>query len=237
MPARTGARKTARANSRAALSQTSESERGAVEAAGLEAERRELREEVRSVGRRSRDRDTDRAGDRSGRCAAGRARAAVRRHAAVVALLGRTVTVRMHGVVMAIAGIVIVVRPGRAILVVTKCHALLRRDRGHALDRDGEGQQKERKNSEQSFRHRRAFYVNCLERGPPRGFPRTAHFSPMPIVTVKHIKVRQAGRPVSMMMRVEHGMPFAPRDQPAIHRKGGDCGHGEGKCQTAPEQQ
>ena len=82
----------------------------------------------------------------------------------------------MRGVVMAVDGVLILVRLRGAILMMAECHALPCRDRRHALDRDGEGQQKDRKKSEESFRHRHAFYVNCLERGPPRRFPRTAHF-------------------------------------------------------------
>jgi hypothetical protein len=82
----------------------------------------------------------------------------VRRLATFVVLLGRAVIMRMHGVVMAIDGVVIVlmVRLSGPILMMTECQALPRRDRRHALDRDGEGQQKHGKKSEESFRHRRA---------------------------------------------------------------------------------
>ena len=80
----------------------------------------------------------------------------------------------MRGVVMAVDGVLILVRLRGAILMMAECHALPCRDRRHALDRDGEGQQKDRKKSEESFRHRHAFYVNCLERGPPRRFPLNA---------------------------------------------------------------
>ena len=225
------ARKTARETARAALSQTSESERRSIEAVGLKAARRELREEVRGVRRRRRDQHPDRAGDRSGRCAARGARAAVRGVAAFVALLRGGVIVRMRGVVMAVDAVLIVVRLRGAILVMAECHALPCRDRRHALDRDGEGQQKDRKKSEESVRHRHAFYVNCLERGPPRRFPRTAHLlRAMPIF-------RDTLHALSMMVRMNDRMALAARDQPAIHRKRGDRGHGEGKCQTAPEQQ
>jgi hypothetical protein len=70
----------------------------------------------------------------------------------------------MGGVLMAIAAGVIVsrIRLDGAILVMPECHALTRYDRRHALDRDGQSQQKDRQESEERFRHRQALYRQLL---------------------------------------------------------------------------
>lgn len=61
--------------------------------------------------------------------------------------------------------LIVAIRPGllmrvailaRAILVMPRCHALRRRHRSHALDRDGQRQQKHSKKPEERLRHRRA---------------------------------------------------------------------------------
>lgn len=72
--------------------------------------------------------------------------------------------VRMRGVVVAIRAIlsVPVTLLAGAILVMSERHALSRRDGSHALDRDGQGQQCDSKNSEEGFRHRWGLYPVAL---------------------------------------------------------------------------
>ena len=79
--------------------------------------------------------------------------------AAFAVLLCPTVTgVRVSGVVPIGAVVCIgVVFLRSVVLVMRERHALSPRDRGHALDRNGQGQQQHSKNAEQTFRHRRAF--------------------------------------------------------------------------------
>lgn len=57
---------------------------------------------------------------------------------------------------MAIRAIVGVVLVAGAVLVMPESHALTLRDRGHALDRDGQGQQQHSKKAKESSRHRLA---------------------------------------------------------------------------------
>ena len=97
----------------------------------------------------------DRAGDRSG-CTTGGARSAVRL-LAVITLLG-IVRMRMRRLLVAIRpGMVVdmVVMTG-AILVMSHCHALRCRNRGHPLHRNGQRQQKHSKKAGETSRHRRA---------------------------------------------------------------------------------
>ena len=78
--------------------------------------------------------------------------------AAFAIVLGATLTgMRVRGRVVPISAIVVsvVFLPG-AVLVMRERHALRPRDRGHALDRNGQGQQEHSKKAEETFRHRRA---------------------------------------------------------------------------------
>lgn len=71
---------------------------------------------------------------------------------------------RMRGLLVPAGAIVLVgaivlmrvILLASAFLMVPGGHALPRRDSSHALDRDGQGQQKHGKNAEEPFRHRRA---------------------------------------------------------------------------------
>ena len=49
----------------------------------------------------------------------------------------------------------VIVLAGGVLLVMPERHALPRRDRGHPLDRDNQGQQQHGKKAEESSRHRR----------------------------------------------------------------------------------
>ena len=114
----------------------SESERRSVGRVRLDAEQRELRKRVCRLASRGRDRKRGGAGDRS-RCATGRARAAVRILAAVIALFGFGIGgMRMGGVIVSVRA-VLPVLAAAAILVVPVRHALARCDSGHALRGDG----------------------------------------------------------------------------------------------------
>src|SRR5688572_16894823 len=141
--ARDGARSTA---ARAALSQQSENERRSVEALRLDAGRRELREEVLDGRRRGEGRGGGRRGHRRGR-AASRAGAAVRALAFVCVLVRRLLAAGVAVVLMA------PVLLAAGVLVVPERHALARRDRRHALQRDCKRQQRCGENAEKSSTH------------------------------------------------------------------------------------
>ncbi len=49
-----------------------------------------------------------------------------------------------------------------ALLMMPRGHTLPRRDSSHALDRDGQGQQKRGKKAKEPFRHRLALYRELL---------------------------------------------------------------------------
>ena len=77
---------------------------------------------------------------------------------AVLAGLRTLVGMRMSALVVLVGAIVLVrvMSLAGAVLMMPGGHALPRRDSSHALDRDGQGQQKHGKNAEEPFRHRRA---------------------------------------------------------------------------------
>ena len=63
------------------------------------------------------------------------------------------------GLVVRVGAIVLLVRAillGDGVLMMPGGHALPRRDSGHALDGDGQGQQKHSKKAEEIYSHRRA---------------------------------------------------------------------------------
>jgi len=62
----------------------------------------------------------------------------------------------MSGVVVAVRAVLLMLLVTRAVLVMLERLALGGRDRSHGLDRDGQGQQQNRKKSEEPSRHRRA---------------------------------------------------------------------------------
>jgi len=78
--------------------------------------------------------------------------------AAFVAVRGDAVAgVRVRSGVVPIGAIVVrVVFLPSAVLVMRERHALRPGDCGHALDRNGQGQQKHGKKAAETFRHRRA---------------------------------------------------------------------------------
>ena len=164
-----------RAGSARRLSQASEGERRAIEAGRLDAERRELREEVLDCVRCRQDRERRRTGDR-GRRAASRAWTAVRSLAALVAIDCGVAGVRIAGlVVVVVVDAVVCMRViflATAVVMVPQRHALAGGNSSQALDRDGDYQEQDGKKSEKRARHRSEFYASSLERGSNAQFPR-----------------------------------------------------------------
>jgi len=76
-----------------------------------------------------------------------------------------------------IVGVGVVLLPA-CILVMRERHALSARDRGQALDRNGQGQQEHGKKAEETFRHRGHCNASCFERDPRQGF-RPAYSRPV----------------------------------------------------------
>lgn len=98
--------------------------------------------------------------------------------AALVTLLGAAVIgMRMGSLAVTIRAIL---RMGvvltAAIFMMSERHALPRDDSRHALDRNGQGQQRDSEKAEKGSRHRSALYANCFEPRPRRRFPHPAHF-------------------------------------------------------------
>ena len=77
---------------------------------------------------------------------------------AVLAGLRILVGMRMRGLIVRGSAIVLVrvILLAGAFLMMPGGHALPRRDRSHALDRDGHGQQEHSKKAQEAVRHRRA---------------------------------------------------------------------------------
>jgi hypothetical protein len=75
---------------------------------------------------------------------------------AVLVLRPALIGVRMSGVVVAIRAVLLLLLITGAILVMLEHLALGGGDRGHGLDRDGQGQQQDRKKSAETSRHRLA---------------------------------------------------------------------------------
>ena len=121
-------------------------------------------------------------------------------------------------VMMALGAVVRVVFVLRLrVLVVPERHALTGDDRCHPLQRQ-EQHQRKGKRAENGSGHRWLLYVSRFEwRGAVR-FPRTGHQSPPGAAFVKHSVMRA-------VIGVHHRVPLAARDQPPVHRKGGDRGH------------
>src|SRR5688572_21840647 len=102
--------------------------------------------------------------------------------ALLVTVLGAAVVrvrVRMGSMVLIISAMLSVVVIGAAtILVVPEGHALGSRHGRNALDREGQGEQRDSKNPDTLKQHRRKLYASRFECRPPPGFRRPAHFLP-----------------------------------------------------------
>jgi hypothetical protein len=77
-------------------------------------------------------------------------------------------------ILRAVPGVVVI--RAASILVVPDGHALSGRHSGHALDREGQGKQRDSKKAEAPKQHCRKLYASRFERNPSRGFRRPAHF-------------------------------------------------------------
>jgi hypothetical protein len=77
-------------------------------------------------------------------------------------------------IIRAVPGVVVI--RAASILVVADGHALGSRHSGHALNREGQGQQRDSQKPESSKQHCRKLYASRFEGNPSRGFRRPAHF-------------------------------------------------------------